>query len=189
MAKKIVILCGSPHSEGHTSALAGWVAAGARRAGANVRVVDVTRLKYKADGCTGCWGCQKSKAYRCVVRDQATPILASLPKHDVVAFATPLYWFGPTAQMKRFTDRMFSLCKIVETDFRHAFRPKTTFALIAPAAGPVKDNLDMLLPPFRAMAKGLGGKLKALLAPNVYEADKASLRRKAETFGKALTRG
>ena len=38
-------------------------------------------------------------------------MLARIPEADAVVFATPTYFFGPTAQLKLLLDRMYSLWK------------------------------------------------------------------------------
>lgn len=56
MAKKILVLSGSPRKDGNTAMLVGWFAEGARSEGAQVEVVSTAFLKYKTNGCTpvGC---------------------------------------------------------------------------------------------------------------------------------------
>jgi len=188
MSRKVIILCGSPHKEGNTNTVAGWVAQGARGKGAEVEVIDAVALKYKVGGCVGCMGCQSSKEFRCVIDDEAGPIIARLPEADVLAFATPVYFYGPTAHLKRFIDRMFSLFKFSpDGKVRQAFH-KTRVALIATAAGGLDDGLSLTEQLFRKIAAFSGKEMQSLLVPNAEGADKEELRRKAVAFGESLAR-
>lgn len=111
MAKKILIISGSPKKDGNTMALVNGFCEGAHLKGANVEVVSAAFLKYKAIGCTSCRACQKLEKYECVMNDEAKPILAKMAFVDVIVMATPLYFFGASAQLKSIFDRMFSLYK------------------------------------------------------------------------------
>ena len=138
MAKKIMIVTGSPRSNGNTNTLAGWIAEAARGEGAEVEVVNAASLDYKVNGCIACMGCQALPEYECVVHDAAVPILARMPKADVLVFATPVYFFGISAQLKLLMDRMFSLVKLKpeENKLEHAMGGKT-LALVASGGGDV----------------------------------------------------
>jgi len=109
MNKKILILSGSPKKDGNTATLVKWFAEGARSKGARVEIVRTAFLKYKSTGCTSCRACQRLDAYECVINDEAKPILAKMAKVDAIVMATPLYFFGASAQLKLVFDRMFSL--------------------------------------------------------------------------------
>jgi hypothetical protein len=97
MAKKILVLSGSPKKNGNTAALVEWFSEGARSKGAQVEVVRTAFLKYKATGCTSCRACQKSAKYECVINDEAKPVLAKMADVDVIVMATPLYFFAASA--------------------------------------------------------------------------------------------
>lgn len=194
MAKKIVVLCGSPRKKGNTNTIVKWFAEGAREAGAKVKIIDVAHLKYKANGCIACMGCKKWDKYQCVIEDEATPILASLPRYDVIVFATPVYFFGPTAQLKLILDRMYSLFKYDEKtgEFVHQLGGKT-FALIATAGGPRESCLNPLEKTFSEIARLTGLELKCLVEPfSPFDTkefkEKKDVKKKAAAFGKKLAR-
>ena len=190
-AKRILILCGSPRPRGNTNMLASWVAQAAQAAGAKVETVDVAKLRFKANGCTACMGCQKSRKFRCVIPDEASNILAGIPKADVVVFATPTYFFGPTAQLKLLMDRMYSLWKFQGDKMECALAPKTVLGLIATAGGGKSEGIQIVEQTFKILAGFTGLKLRTLLVPDAPEdpgdlATNVALRRKAVAFGKRL---
>jgi multimeric flavodoxin WrbA len=165
MAKKILVLSGSPKKDGNTAALVGWLTEGARSKDAHVDVVRTAFHKYKSLGCTSCRVCQKSEKYECAIDDEAKPVLARMADVDVIVMATPLYFFGPSAQLKLVIDRMFSLYKwdnaagTMETPLKGK-----TFVLIASAFEDI--GLDALEKPFALIAEYTGMKFESLLVPN-----------------------
>jgi len=192
MARKILILCSSPHENGKTNTVVQWCIEGATGAGAQVECVDVAHLQYKHNGCIACLGCQNSPEYGCVIDDQASPVLKRMHKFDLVVFATPIYFFSPNAQLKLFIDRMFSLIKInPETDEFTFQSPGQPMALIATAGGDLDGGLGRTDDLFKMMAQFQGGKYHSLLAPKTphsveeLHAD-AALKKKAIAFGKKL---
>ncbi len=190
MGKKIVIVCGSPRAEGNTNRVAGWAADAARDAGADVEIINAVRLDYATNGCTACMGCQKIDEYRCVIDDELSPILARLPEADVVVFATPVYWFGPTAQIKLFIDRMFSLVKVHVEPFSTAFG-STTIALIGTAGGGMEDGLGLLENLFKHAASALHLPFESFLVPTAPHnpeeiEDNVELKENAAAFGRKL---
>jgi len=192
MAKKIMILCSSPNKNGKTNTIMNWCTEGATGAGAEVECVDVAHMKYKHNGCIACMGCQMSPEYGCVIDDEASPVLKRIHEYDLVVFATPIYFFGPNAQLKLFVDRMFSLVKInPETDEFTFQSPGHPTALIATAGGDMDGGLGRTDDLFKMMAQFQGGNYTSLLAPKTpntteeLQADTA-LKEKAIAFGKEL---
>ena len=189
MVKKILVLSGSPKKDGNTANLVNWFAEGARSKGAKVEIVQTAFLKYKSFGCTSCRSCQKSEKYECVIDDEAKPILAKMAKVDVIVMATPLYFYGPSAQLKLIFDRMFSLYKWDnEADTMKTPLKGKTFVLIASAYEDI--GLDSLERPFSLTAEYTSMKFKSLLIPNAGESgdikDKTNIKERAIALGKKV---
>jgi len=144
MSRKIVFIQGSPRKTGNTRAIAAVAMEAARKAGAEVSEIDAMALEFKAPGCIGCQQCQESDKYECAIKDGLTAAVSTLPNYDVIVFATPLYWWSHTAQIKMMIDRIYSLVKISETGEIMTPLSGKMIALLATAAGPMKDNLDVL---------------------------------------------
>lgn len=189
MAKKMMILMASPKKDGNTAALVEWVATGARTKGAEAEVVNTAFLKYKTNGCISCRACQTSDKYECAVKDEAASVLSRMAGTDVIVMATPLYFFGPSAQLKLIFDRMFSLYKWDNATgaFTTPLKGKT-FGLIASAFEDV--GLDVLEKPFRITADYTGMKFESLLVPNAGVSGevkkKPGIRAKAIAFGERI---
>ena len=98
---KIVILMGSPNKNGSTSLLAEEFARGAREAGHNVERIDAAHADVHP--CTGCIHCGYEGP--CVQKDGVDAIRAKILSADMIVFATPLYYYGMSAQLKALLDR------------------------------------------------------------------------------------
>ena len=57
--------------------------------------------------CKGCGVCQCSKG--CVDQDDTNPTIDKIVVADVIVFATPVYWWGMSAQLKLIIDKCY--CK------------------------------------------------------------------------------
>ncbi len=189
MAKKIVVFNGSPKKHGNTAILIDWFIEGAETKGAKVDVVPAAFLRYKASGCLSCRKCQTSKLYECAVDDEAKPVLKKMIDADVIVMATPLYFYGPSAQLKHIFDRMFSLYKWDnEAGTMKTPLKGKTFALIGSAYEDI--GLDALEKPFKLTADYTPMKFASLMIPyaGVSGAIKNNKMVKLKTveFGKSL---
>jgi multimeric flavodoxin WrbA len=101
---KITVLQGSPNSNCSTAMLVERFADGAREAGHTVDVVEVA--KKRISPCTGCVKCGFGGP--CVLSDDFDELRAQILASDMVVFATPLYYYGMTAQLKAVIDRFCS---------------------------------------------------------------------------------
>jgi len=165
MAKKILILNGSPKKDGNTAAIVDWFCKGASSKGADVEIVRTANLKYKVSGCISCRKCQESEKYECCINDEAKPVLAKMAQVDVIVFATPLYFFGPSAQIKLVMDRMFSLYKW-DNDAGTMKTPLKGKTLVLLASAFEDIGLDALEKPFALTAEYTGMKFESVLVDN-----------------------
>ena len=101
MSKKVLILSSSPRKGGNSETLAVAFAKGAQEAGHQVETV---YLREKQVGfCKGCFACLKQG--RCVIKDDAVEIAAKMHDADVLVFATPVYYYCVSGQLKTMLDR------------------------------------------------------------------------------------
>ena len=105
MSKKVVVISTSLRANSNSAALAALFAEGAKDAGNEVEVIS---MRGKTVGfCKGCLACQKIG--KCVIDDDANAITEKVLNADVVAFATPIYYYEMSGQMKVLIDRMNSM--------------------------------------------------------------------------------
>lgn len=101
----IVVLSGSPRKGGNTAIMVEAFKEGAESAGNNVQVIDVAHLDIH--GCRACKYCF-THGGACSIDDDMTGVRQALSGADMVVFASPVYWFDITAQMKLAIDRMYA---------------------------------------------------------------------------------
>lgn len=101
MNKKVLIISTSPRKNGNSEALADAFLKGAVDGGNTPEKIS---LYDKAIGfCKGCLACQKTG--RCVIHDDADMIAQKMLTADVLVFATPIYYYEMSGQMKTMLDR------------------------------------------------------------------------------------
>ena len=104
---KIVIVKGSPRIKGNSAILAEQVAAGAKAAGAEVESFYLHGMDIQA--CDACDECQGEADVDCVLDDDMQILYPKLREADAVVYASPIYWFTVTAQLKLFIDRCYGM--------------------------------------------------------------------------------
>jgi multimeric flavodoxin WrbA len=104
---KVVGFVGSPRVGGNTATLVAEVLRGAASAGAETELVALNKLKIAP--CQACDVCRKLK--RCHVRDDMQPLYAKFLNADAIVLGTPIYWWGPSAQLKAFIDRWYAIAQ------------------------------------------------------------------------------
>jgi len=104
---KILIVKGSPREHGNSAALADQVASGARAAGAQVESVYLHGLDIQP--CDGCDFCQGAAEMGCAIDDDMQRLYPQVREADAIVYASPVYWFTISAQLKLFMDRCYAL--------------------------------------------------------------------------------
>jgi len=100
--KKVLIVSTSPRLNSNSEALAKAFAEGAQAAGHETEVIS---LRGKTvNFCRGCFVCQEK--LRCVIRDDADEICQKALRADVLVFATPIYYYEMSGQLKTLLDRL-----------------------------------------------------------------------------------
>ena len=98
---KIVVLEGSPNQNGSTHILADSFRQGAQAADHTVESINVAHVDIHP--CTGCVRCGYEGP--CVQKDDVEGIRGKILEADMIVFATPLYYYGMSAQLKAMIDR------------------------------------------------------------------------------------
>lgn len=101
MGKKVLIVSTSLRQNSNSEALANAFFRGARDGGNTVEKIS---LHDKTIGfCKGCLACQKTG--RCIIHDDADAIAHRMSIADVLVFATPIYYYEMSGQLKTMLDR------------------------------------------------------------------------------------
>lgn len=136
--------------------------------------------KLSISGCKGCGACQCHKG--CVAKDDTNATVDRLVNADMIVFATPVYWWGMTAQLKLLIDKCY--CKGMQL--------KGTKAGLITIGGAPTDNIqfELISKQFKCMADYLGWEImfdKAYSANGKDElAGNASAVKELENIGNTL---
>ncbi|MBO4380227.1 MAG: flavodoxin family protein [Muribaculaceae bacterium] len=100
--KKVIVISTSLRRGSNSDMLADKFAEGATSAGNEVEKISLVGKDIQF--CKGCFGCQKLG--RCIINDDVNGIMAKVMEADVVVWATPIYYYEMSGQMKTLIDRM-----------------------------------------------------------------------------------
>lgn len=101
MTKKVLLIGTSPRLNGNSNQILKEFEKGAKESG------NETEIIYLADKtinfCKGCLACQKT--LKCVINDDVKEIIEKMKTSDVIVWATPIYYYEMSGQMKTLIDR------------------------------------------------------------------------------------
>ena len=100
--KKVVVISTSLRAGSNSQFLAEKFAEGAKAAGNEIEFISLRGKDIKF--CMGCLACQKLGA--CIIKDDVPAIMENVLNADVVCWATPIYYYEMSGQMKTLIDRM-----------------------------------------------------------------------------------
>lgn len=99
----IIVLAGSVRKGGNTDQLVQAFAAGAEKNN-NVEIISVA--DHKVNPCIGCNTCFERGGHKCFQKDDMQEIYEKLKVADVLVIASPVYFYGVSAQLKALIDRL-----------------------------------------------------------------------------------
>lgn len=114
--KKVLVISASLRKGSNSDILAKEFAKGAKDAGNDVEYISLQGKNIAF--CRGCLTCQKKG--KCVIKDDANEITEKMKNAEVIAFATPIYYYEMCGQLKTMLDRANSLY-ISEYKFREIY--------------------------------------------------------------------
>lgn len=100
---KIVVLNGSPRKGGNTEIMINAFTEAAQKH--EVVRLDIAHMNIR--GCLACKYCYSHQG-ECVQKDDMGKVLEELKDADMLVFASPIYWFDITAQLKTVIDRLYA---------------------------------------------------------------------------------
>lgn len=137
MAKKVLILMGSPRKHGNCDRLSDAFIRGAEEKGAQAEKVYLKEQEIK--DCLGCCACQKNGGI-CVQKDDMQKIYDKMKAADIIVFASPVYFYTWTSLMKRALDRTIA----VEVQLTNKM-----FYLISAGQAPSEQYMTTMIDSFR----------------------------------------
>ncbi len=110
--KKVMIISSTPRRGGNSEVLANEFAKGAIYAGNEVEIV--TLRDYHLNYCVACYSCAETG--KCIIGDGMNEIAEKLISADVIVFATPVYFYSMSGQLKVFIDRLVPTYTKIKAD-------------------------------------------------------------------------
>lgn len=157
---KIVVLTGSPRKNGNSAYLAEQFIKGAQEEGHEVFRFDCAFQK--VEGCMACNQCGMDGP--CILNDDFEIVRPHIIAADMVVFATPMYYFGVSAQLKKVIDRFYAINGQIK-----GYRKKAAFLMTYANTSP-KDAEPMLVH-YRTLVDYLGWEdAGTVVAPGVWTA-------------------
>jgi multimeric flavodoxin WrbA len=123
---KVFGVVGSPRKNGNTDILVEEVLRSAQEKGSTTKKVFLSDLDIQPCK-ANCSNFCISKG-ECSINDDMTSLYTDLYESDIIIIGTPIYWYGPTAQVKAFIDRWYAFS---HSDYVWKMKGKK-FVLIAP---------------------------------------------------------
>ena len=163
--KNVLILMGSPRKAGNSAVLAEHLANGVVGAGAHAETIYINGMDINP--CTGCNECQGEDANGCVIDDDMQYVYLKLKAAASIVFASPIYWFSVTAQLKTVIDRIYA----VGGGDKNVLRGKNFGVLLVYAdADPFTSGAVNALRMFQDISAYLGTTIADMVYGSAYEA-------------------
>ena len=137
---KILVLTGSPRKGGNSATLADHFIKGAKEAGHSIERFDAAFKKVHP--CIACNSCGMDGT--CVFKDDFEFVRRHIIDADCVVFATPMYYFGISAQLKAVIDRFYAINGSIHVP-KKAVLLMTYANTAASEAVPIKSHYEVLL--------------------------------------------
>jgi multimeric flavodoxin WrbA len=181
---RVLAVVGSPRKRGNTDLLVDALLRGAEEGGAIVEKVYLADKDIKpCDGCDVCF-----TNGECVHDDDMVALYEKLLECEVWALGTPVYWWGPTAQMKAFIDRWYFL-----TDQHRGALEGKRAVLVAPFGDDDPETARHLVGMFAAAFKYLkmdfAGQILVTASEKGEVASNAAALEEARSLGQRLAAG
>ena len=99
---KVLVITTSLRAKSNSDRLAYEMIRGAKDAGHEVEHISLKGKDIRF--CIGCLACQKTQ--KCVLKDDAIEIAEKVKEAETLVFATPIYYYEMSGQMKTLLDRL-----------------------------------------------------------------------------------
>lgn len=154
---RVLGVVGSPRRGGNTETLVDEVLRGAAEVGAETDKAVLSELDVQP--CRACGACRSSGS--CVIADDMAALLDRMRACSVWVLGTPVYWWGPTAQMKAFIDRWYGVDRAM-------FRGRGVILVVPSGGGSTYSRLTVEM--LESIIPYLGMRhIRTIKAPGVSE--------------------
>ncbi len=168
----ILILNGSPRINGNTAKHIEAFRKGAESIGHEVEVIPAGRMLIRP--CDNCGYCRNTVPGRCRIDDSMISVYPSLKKADMVVFASPVHYFGFSAQIQSLISRIYCWRRL----------PASKYALILSSGSP--DVCDGIIEQYRHIVKYFKGRDEGIIAVSGKDNGSGETLAKMYEFGRSM---
>ena len=144
---QITTLLGSAKKKGNTATVLGWVEEELIALGHDVNRIYLNNRSIK--GCLGCAKCQENPAeIACVQKDDAIEIMEKMISSEAVLFASPIYFWGFSSQIKALIDRGYALVTNYHKPGHTSLMEGRRIGLLVTGADAYEDNAEGMFTAF-----------------------------------------
>ncbi len=173
---RVLGIVGSPRRGGNTEILVDEILAGAAEAGADTEKIILNELNILP--CQACDACKDGD--ECIQDDDMSELLKQMDRCRIWVLGTPVYWWGPSAQLKAFIDRWYGADQAI-------FKGRTIILAIPLGSGN-KKTAQHVVGMFHDIADYLGMNIAAtVLALGAYKL--SAVRKHASVLANARQAG
>jgi multimeric flavodoxin WrbA len=144
---QVTTLLGSAKKKGNTATVLGWVEEELKSLDHDVERIYLNNKSIR--GCLGCAKCRENPdEIACVQNDDAIDIMEQMISSDVVLFASPIYFWGFSAQIKALIDRGYSLITNYHKPGHTSLMKGKRLGLLVTGADAYEDNAEGMFTAF-----------------------------------------
>lgn len=150
---KVFVLNGSPRVESNTEMLINQVLEGIPHTTRYLRdytIVPIEDKRHEPDG------------FAVMPQDDYRQLIKEMLDHDIVIYATPVYWYGMSGIMKNFIDRWSESLRDPEIDFKARMSQIQSYVVTVGGDSPYQKALP-LIQQFHHIVDFVGSPLKGYL--------------------------
>ena len=138
---QVTTILGSAKKKGNTATVLSWVEEELHTLGHEVERIYLNNKSI--GGCLGCAKCRENPAeIACVQKDDAADIMEKMIASEAVLFASPIYFWGFTAQFKALIDRGYALVTNYHKPGHTSLMQDKRMGLLVTGADAYEDNAE-----------------------------------------------
>jgi multimeric flavodoxin WrbA len=151
---KLLSLLGSPKPKGNTASVLDVIEGEFKAQGHEVERINVAEKD--VHGCIACLNCKNTADEAgCIFKDDMVGIIDRMIESDIILFASPIYFWSVTAQMKAVIDRSFSLYTNYHKPDHASLLKGKSIALLTTGGGVYDGNAELIGTAFKNFSKAL----------------------------------
>ncbi len=144
---QVITLLGSAKKKGNTATVLGWIEEELKTMGYTAERIYLNNKSI--GGCLGCAKCRDNPdEIACVQKDDAIDIMEQMISADAVLFASPIYFWGFSAQMKALIDRGYALVTNYHKPGHTSLMRGKRVGLLVTGADAFEDNAEGMFTAF-----------------------------------------